>query len=433
MDDKSQLESEVNFVDRLLTIVSFLMTISVASWWVSGYFGEHFSEAVSFLIKDGHCDPVVNGFGNHCFGDFVSPMNEAQKGLFFIANSAPANLIYDFIDYLVGDQPVPRSVTIGYLVLMLVGLSYPVIWSSLHTRTPFYKCLILCGPLTIPGLAVLDRGNNFGLAIPFLLAFAILFIQGKDKKATGFLIIASIFKPHLLVLLVIFLINQKIWHFARGACYGLALHLSASLVYQPNPLKALETHWHQLSAYGTYVSLDNPIVANISIAKGFNTLFKSMHIFSSSELISVIQKDPTKVGLGVFCISTLLMWKDREHLTKTEQLTILLPLSVMFPGTTFLPYLAFVLVIVPIQLMSKAISVSVSEDSRSLLRLDKYVDISLLFAISLSLCPLILPNSSVGGRQLTTISLIPLVWIQFIASCFVRSSLRRKLSRIEVC
>jgi len=425
--DESSSKFRLNFVDRLLTAVAILMPLSVLSWWLSGYFGEHFSEAISFLIRDGQCDLSVNGFGNHCFGDFVSPLNEARGGLFYVGNSAPANLLYDLIHYFVGDQPVPRVVTIGYLIVISIGLSYPVIWSSFRTRTPLYKCLILCGPFTIPGLAVLDRGNNFGLAIPFLLAFAICFILGKDEKSVAFLIIASILKPHLLILLIVFLVNRKIRPFVRGICFGITLHLVASLVYQPNPLKAIQTHLDQLSRYGTYVALDNPVVANISMAKGFDTLLKLTHVFSSSELTTMVQKNPTALGLIVFFVTSLLIWKDRAHLTKTEQLTILLPLTVMLPGTTFLPYLAFILVTVPIQFIPTGTLVDSYSDSKHLLLLDKCVDTSLIFAISLSLCPLILPNSSGDGRALSTISLIPLVWILFVTSSLVRSGLRKKV------
>ena len=427
MSDELNSEFRHNFVELLLTVVAILMPLSVLSWWLSGYFGEHFSEAISFLIKDGNCDLWVNGFGNHCFGDFVSPLNEARGDVFYVANSAPANLLYDLISYFVGDQPVPRVVIIGYLIVMSIGLSCPVIWSSFRTRTPLYKCLILCGPFTIPGLAILDRGNNFGLAIPFLLGFAICFIQGKDEKSVAFLIIASIFKPHLLLLLIVFLVNRKIRPFVRGICFGIILHLVASLVYQPNPLKAIQTHLHQLSSYGTYVALDNPVVANISMAKGFNTLLELTHVLSSSKLTTMVQKNPTALGFIVFFVTSLLIWKDRAHLTKTEQLTILLPLTLLLPGTTFLPYLGFILIIVPIQLMPTGILVDSFSDSKHLLLLDKCVDTSLIFAISLSLCPLILPNSSGDGRALSTISMIPLVWILFVTSSLVRSGLRKKV------
>jgi hypothetical protein len=227
------------------------------------------------------------------------------------------------------------------------------------------------------------------------------------------------------------LFNKRIVPFVHGICLGIGLHLSASLVYQPNPLKAIQTHLQQLSSYGTYVSLDNPVVANISVAKGLDTLLKLTHVFRSTELVKIVQANPTALGLTIFCVASLLIWKDHAFLSKSEQLTILLPLTVMLPGTTFLPYLAFTLVVVPIQFLPTGISVGSSGDSRQLSRLDKYVDASLIFAISLSLCPLILPNSSGDGRQLSTISLIPLVWIFYVASCLVRSGLRKKLSRSE--
>ena len=404
------------------------MPIAVASWWWLSYFDEHFPEGISFLRKDGHCLTSVNGFGVHCFGDWISPVTEAQNGLFFIANSAPANLLYSLVAYFVGDQAVPRSATIAYLFLLTVALSIPFIWVFLSSRIPLYKCLILCGPFTLPGLTILDRGNNFGFAIPFLLAFAIYFLQGSEDRAIFFLIVSSIFKPHLLLLLVVFLINRRIWFFVKGAGFGITLHFAASLVYQPNPLKAIQLHFDQLTDYGKYVLLDRPDVSNISIAKGFHSLVSFG--FGPKELLSQIQEYPTHIGLVIFCLATFLIWKNHEYIPKMEQLTILLPLSVMFPGVSFAPYLGFVLIVATIHLKYTAELIDYS-DIRELVQLDRYVDYSLIIAISLSLCTISLPISS-GGFQTSTISLVPLVWIHFVAISLFRSSFRKKLLQIEV-
>jgi hypothetical protein len=405
------------------------MPIAVASWWWSSFFGVHFSEGISFLRKDGHCVSSVNGFGIHCFGDWISPVTEAQNGVFFIANSAPVNLLYSSIAYIVGEQAVPRSATIAYLFLLTVALSVPIIWVFFSSKIPLYKCLIVCGPFTLPGLTILDRGNNFGFAIPFLLAFAIFFLQGNEDKAIFFLIVSSIFKPHLLVLLVVFLINRKIWYFVRGTCFGLTLHLAASLVYQPNPLKAIQTHFNQLVSYGTYVPLDRLDVSNISIAKGFHTLV-SVGI-GPKEWMSQIQKFPTQIGIIVLCVATFLIWKNHEYISKTEQLTILLPLSVMFPGVTFAPYLGFVLIVAAIQLKNTAAFIDNSH-IKELVQLDRYVDFSLIVAISLSLCSITLPFSSGDVGIFSTISFVPLVWIHFIVLSLLRANRRKKLLQIEV-
>jgi hypothetical protein len=215
----------------------------------------------------------------------------------------------------------------------------------------------------------------------------------------------------------------------RGTCFGLTLHLAASLVYQPNPLKAIQTHFNQLVSYGTYVPLDRLDVSNISIAKGFHTLV-SVGI-GPKEWMSQIQKFPTQIGIIVLCVATFLIWKNHEYISKTEQLTILLPLSVMFPGVTFAPYLGFVLIVAAIQLKNTAAFIDNSH-IKELVQLDRYVDFSLIVAISLSLCSITLPFSSGDVGIFSTISFVPLVWIHFIVLSLLRANRRKKLLQIEV-
>jgi hypothetical protein len=420
------LKKETKFEDSLLTIYAIAMPLAISLWWFSGYYGQHFSEAISFLIRDGHCDTSVTGFGNHCFGDFVYSVTEAKNGLYFVANSAPANLFYILVANAI-DSPFSTSVAIlGNLILTVISLSAPAIWSSLYSKTSLYKCLLLFGPFSYPALTVLDRGSNFGFSVPFLLAFSVYYLQGNNRKAVTALVVSSIFKPHLLVLLVLFLITRKSWYFFRGVRLGLALHLTASLIIQPDLVLAVKQHILQLSSYGAYVPLDDNTFSNLSIAKMLRDLVNLLPSTGADSLINHIEKFPTQIGLFVFCLVSLLLWRNHEFVTKREQLTILLPLSVVFPGVAFAPYLSIVLIVIAIQIIEVDKSCRTFPGPLRQTRVETYSNYSLLIALSLSICPLVLPGSYIDGRQISTFPLITFAWINFVLSKLAASETKKQ-------
>jgi hypothetical protein len=48
-----------------------------------------------------------------------------------------------------------------------------------------------------------------------------------------------------------------------------------------------------------------------------------------------------------------------------------------------------------------------------------------MIALTLSICPFVLPGSAVDGRQLTTFSLISFAWLNFVASKLVVAETRK--------
>jgi hypothetical protein len=409
-------DGESKFIDSLMTIYALSIPFVLALSWFSGYYGESISETISYLTLDGHCDLSNTGFGDHCFGDFVQPVNDAKNGLYFVANSAPANLLYRLIAFVLGDHHDSQIAMLGNIMLSVIALSIPAILSSLRSKTPLYKCLLLCGPFTYPALIVLDRGNNFGFSIPFVFAFSIFYLQGNDQKAILALIIASFFKPQLLVLLVIYLISRKAWRFIQGVRLGLALHLAASWIIEPDLILGLKTYISQLNAYGTYINVNDNSVPNLSISKSLRDLVELLPFAVGDNTIGQIVRYPTQIGLFIFCLIAILLWRNYRRITKLEQLTILLPLSVMFPGVVFPYYLAIVLVVIAIHIVNVGEPDLFFSDSLRRIRRQKYADFSFLIALTLSICPFVLPGSSTDGRQLTTFSLITLAWINFLAS-----------------
>jgi hypothetical protein len=418
-------EKESKFIDSLMTIYAISIPFVLALSWFSGYYGEYISETISYLTQDGNCNVSNTGFGDHCFGDFVSPVIDAKSGLYFVGNSAPANLLYILIAFLLGDHHPAQIAIIANIVFSVIALSIPAIFSSLRSKTPMYKCLLLCGPFTYPALIVLDRGNNFGFSIPFLFAFSIFYLQGDDQMALCALIIASIFKPQLLVLLVVYLISRKTWHFIQGVRLGLALHLAASWIIEPNLILIVKTHIRQLSSYGTYIGLDDNTVSNLSISKSLRDMVGFLPFAVADNIMGQIARYPSQIGLFIFCLIAALLWRNYRRITKLEQLTILLPLSVMFPGVVFPYYLAIVLVVVAIHIVSVDMPDPFFSDSFRRIRGQKYANCSFMIALTLSICPFVLPGSAVDGRQLTTFSLISLAWLNFVTSKLVVAEARK--------
>jgi hypothetical protein len=425
-------DRESKVIDSLMTIYAISIPFIIALSWFSGYYSEYISETISYLRQDGNCDISNTGFGNHCFGDFVSPLFDAMGGRYFVTNSAPANLLYNLIASVFDVQRFTQIAILGNVIFSVIALSTPAIWSSVRSNTPLYKCLLLCGPFTYPALIVLDRGNNFGFSIPFLFAFSFFYLQGNDRKAVCALIIASIFKPHLLVLLVLYLISRKSWYFFQGVRLGLALHLTAAWIIEPNLVLALKTYIRQLYTYGSYVDIDDKTVVNLSISRSLRDLVELFPFAVGDDIVGQIARFPSQIGLFIYCLIVVLLWRNYRRITKIEQLTILLPLSVMFPGVVFPYYLAIVLVVIAIHIVNVDEPDPFFSDSLSRIRGQKYANFSFLIALTLSICPFVLPGSSTDGRQLTTFSLITLAWLNFIASKLIVAEARKLPSQTKL-
>lgn len=398
----------------ILTMTSILLPFNVLLWWWSSYYGEHFPEAVSFLSDDGHCNPSTQGFGVHCFGDFISPLKEAASGGYFVANSAPANLLYEVTTKLIkfdSSQSV-RVAVLAYLSLSILALSVPAIWSYRRTRHHVFFSLLCCGPLTYPALTTLDRGNNIAFSVPFLMAFVVRIADGEYRKAIIPLVIASVFKPQFLVLLVLLLLNKQMAQFIRGSVLGMGLHIACILRYEQNPFNGIRKFASQLLTYGSdYVSLDAPVVSNVSIAKSFYVFASRTPGFMRHGLMSFIAFYGSILGAIALLIVMVFLWKNRTQISRTQQITAFFPLVFLFPAITFSPYLVFCLVLVAARLIEASEPPPNYTSEQEPVLLNSLKRGSFLIAVALTLFPLIIPGTSSDGKQITTLNLIPVSWL----------------------
>lgn len=398
----------------LLTMTSILLPFNVLLWWWSSYYGAHFPETVSFLTDDGHCNPSTQGFGVHCFGDFVAPLKEAEAGVYFVANSAPASLLYEVGSELINfeDSQSLRIAILAYLSLSILALSVPAIWSYRRTRHHLYFFLLCCGPLTYPALTTLDRGNNIAFSVPFLMAFVVHFVDGNYRKASISLVVASIFKPHFLLLLALLLVSKQVTQFIKGSLLGMGLHIACILRYEQNPFAGIRRFVSQTLMYGdNYVSLDNPLVSNVSIARSFFTLASIAPGFVRKSLTPLIVDYATLLGAVALLIAFVFLWKNRAQISRTQQITVFFPLVFLFPGVTFSPYLVFSLVLIAIRLIEASESTHNHTSEQRPGLLDTLKRGAFVIAVALTLFPLIIPGASSDGKLTSTLSLIPLSWL----------------------
>lgn len=408
--DLLQVSGDDSFASTLFRAISIMVPLNVFLWWISSYFDEHFPAAISFLAEDGHCEPSTQGIGTHCFGDFIAPMKEAHQGVSFIANSAPANFLYEIGTAFVDVTGPTRIALAVYLIVSILSLAAPAWWVYKKTQIRLPYIFLLCGPLTYPALAVLDRGNNIAFAIPFLTSFCFNYVEGKHRKSTFALIAASTFKPHLLALFIVYLSDRKFSEFCRGLISGLVFHLVFILRYEPNVILGIKKYIQQLSTYSSYVPLDHPTVSNVSIAKGVHSLAKIFPKSIEDPIVGFVSLYSTWVGLAFLVAVCLGLWLRKSHLSKTDQIIMVLPIVVLVPGVTFAPYLSCVLVVIAIKL-AEGNKTLPARRNNSLISYFQEKNTALLIAVVCTMFPVIIPGTSGDGKQLSSMSIIPLSWM----------------------
>lgn len=173
------------------------------------YFSVNFP-AVAFKGNDGWCDLNVESIGWHCFGDYhqlvniqpgESVFNGDQEELISSQGKSPVGgLIFDFFTS-VGGLLGQRSALVLWLSLLLVAIALPM-WHATHglRRSIRFIALTTLAFVTLPSWAILDRGQQQGLTIPLLFAFAVALIRGRMATAAVMAAAAALIKPQYAIL-----------------------------------------------------------------------------------------------------------------------------------------------------------------------------------------------------------------------------------------
>ena len=406
------------FVIAMTSAVLF----SVLAWWVAGsYFGVNIFSSISFFSDDGWCAPT-DSLGVHCFGDFHYPIKMAMSdnpwsgeiGInpYTGLSMAPYWLFGHIIEVI-------GSVNVGlffYMLLLFASLSVPFFWVSYGGEFEFWPLMALCvGPLAIPGIMALDRGNSVALIVGPLLWFLVSFIRNDSRQIIISMAILVAVKPQY-GLLVILLVAYREWKlFLRT---GVVIAGTQFLGYLLWPSNFPETILQSFRMTRSYQSISNVVDVyppQISLASGVYYLEKLIRNLVGSQIpysgfVSV--QHQTKVGfLFVALLFTCLFFRGR-HLPKFLTASILVAAISMISATTYAYYGVFALAIAAILIRNPLIVNSKESENELSLSPVQASSLALALVLTLTRFPL---ASTFLVRDLklveTSTFLTPISWV----------------------
>lgn len=203
---------------RLSTILvallgfSFIAILAVGSYYdqpitqIFGYnvYDQAITHSVSSEIDKEHCQITKHGFGQHCFSDFILPMDFINEPNLWSNYYSPTGFIPHFISNelknLIGHKPT----LLIYLTLLLFSLLTPAIYvyrrneSNGQSLLPF----LLIGVTSVPVIFTLDRGNSVGFVVPWLLIFATRLQKNPDWVVAASIIASAAIRPQFALLAI---------------------------------------------------------------------------------------------------------------------------------------------------------------------------------------------------------------------------------------
>lgn len=268
--------TRVNAVNTLIAIALLLWTVAIPAWWIqAGYQGVAVTEKLSFNVSDGWCDPVVQGVGRHCFGDFQTPQKVFDSAetltysntdlLYPPSGFAPFVLVRWISETL--DLSDVGSLWL-YLGLSWAALSVPAL-VILFTRSIRHRLVLgfLIGPSSLPALMVLDRGNNLAFAIPFIFLYGVLAKNQRYVAASLSLAIVASFKPQLIVLFLLLIGLRQFRALLVGTLATGGLLALGFSVWPGTPIDNFRSWIRALMRYENYQPISAEYPANLSASR----------------------------------------------------------------------------------------------------------------------------------------------------------------------
>jgi hypothetical protein len=324
--------------------------LSLIYWWVAGsYLGVDIYSSRSFISADGWCDPVSQGLGSHCWGDyyypiflvFSQPNPWLEHGNPYPAASLIPFMITHILGSITGITHAGLVIFLGTMVL-LIGWS---VWAGtkgleLEPRLILFTTLTFFSP---PLISALDRGNNVGFIVPLLVWLYWSLRNKSENQGMLAIVLLTLIKPHFAVLLFIYLLRGQIAPLIKAVLLGGTIHVLGFLVVAGDRFPINIYDWlARLVSYQDYTSVQNGWPQNISFAQA---LYSFISFFpgqdSSSPILAFLDDFQGLIGpivlLSVIAIITIF----RQNLKDVQVAIILTSLVAMTSSTSWYYYAIF--------------------------------------------------------------------------------------------
>ena len=382
--------------------------------------------SLSWFAWDSHCDTDSGeGWGVHCFGDYAFVRNAIESGnpwsSSYRLNYTPSALGFTALAY--GVEHLTGVYNAGlffYLFLMLICLSTPWFFLVALDRrlaiTEKFLALGVLGPLAVPALIALDRGNSIAFAVPGIFLFSWGVLQQNPKITALGIVLASIIKLQFAGL-VLFLLLKRKWRHAIGTTVGFfALNLMSALAFPVGLNEVLAGVFRALSSFGGEFSIENTHPQIVSLAKGIYFL----SFGTASHTIATI----TSLLLAMVSIVAIFFLR---RLLSDRELAIILVILVAITNTVTFSYYLVVFQVVAFLALSAEKTARNDETGDRVSFVARWQKKSQTVLLIVSLSAVLFPIfTGPYGTLWTTMELTPVVAIIVISLTLLRAIQRRK-------
>lgn len=337
---------------------SFISILAVGSYYdqpitqILSYnvYDQAITHSVSSEIDDEHCQIKKHGVGQHCFSDFILPMDFINEpNLWSKGYYSPTGFIPHFISNELKKLIGHRLTLLIYLTLLLFSLLTPALYvhkrreSNNQSMLPF----LIIGITSVPVIFTLDRGNSVGFVVPWLLLFATRLRKNPDWVLTASIIAASAIRPQFALLAIGLLAFGQIKQFVYSVLGSIAINILPFFIITSNPLANIKLWLTGLTGYATDGRNGSDLPADqypvvLSFGKAVFNFFNVLKFYSTAQ--KMLANSST---LSILCLtlSCIVVFICRKQMTPMIAVVIALILPTIIPPMTFGYYSVFVLVI----------------------------------------------------------------------------------------
>jgi hypothetical protein len=379
-----RFNSSAEGIAKLILVA--LLSATFLNTFITSYSNIKVTESVSWHLNDGWCDPKVQGFGEHCFGDYYAPLKFANSEFPWngvISNYPPfAFVILKPLAYL-NEHSQGRISLIVYLSLMLSSLLFPVlhVWRKNLFRgvrlIAFFGVSLISGPV----ITVLDRGNTLAFTLPFVYLYFVEIKNQNYKRAIIFGIVFILIKPQLVILTLLLFALRKYREIMKMYSVISLVTLISFAFYPTNYFENIVRWLHSTISYQSISAIGVLQPVNLSIKSTVDVGF----MFFGSQI------NQTFITLIVYSLAVyfaIRFFVKFAFRTYSHNVMIVTLFPILFMGTTYHYYLILILVPLSLFLIEK------DTDAGSRYELQLHLVYGLVFLTTL--IPVVLPWSLIG-------------------------------------
>ena len=409
--------------DRLFTILTILVGISFMAILVLGsYYDQPITQALSFDIQDGQCDPETQGVGLHCFGDFHDIRKQLELPIIWDGTLNPypptgllPSLLVKPIESLFG----VRVSLFFFIALLFFAVATPamyIVTTSTRTRRLYirFACFVLFSqPVFFP----LDRGNGSGFIVPLMMLYAVKLNRKPNWYATLAIAGAAAIRPQFALLAVGLLAFGQIKHFLASIFATLSMIFIPFIFWPGNHRTNLAMWFHNITSYSSGAKTD--VAGKYPVNLSMRSVADHLDAFLKNSISSGFQNYYVLISLIVLAAITCALFACRKTNAKSLVLIVSLSLPCLMPETSFGYYSMFTLVLA--SLIFSDASFFSSTANRNAIRISEPNAIHQWFiisAVAIAVAPI--PFVFEVGRNSISLEFFGVIWSFVLLSTVAR-------------